>query len=69
MRPLSRGHTLWLALEGRSCSQWTAAGYELEFERPLTALERQIGELEAQNDPNRSAVGGVAHPYYTVGVW
>jgi len=31
--------------------------YELEFERPLTALERQIGELEAQNDPSRSAVG------------
>jgi len=31
--------------------------YELEFERPLTALERQISELEAQNDPSRSAVG------------
>ncbi len=31
--------------------------YELEFERPLSALERQINELEAQNDPSRSAVG------------
>ncbi len=31
--------------------------YELEFERPLLALERQIGELEAQSDPNRSAAG------------
>lgn len=31
--------------------------FELEFERPLTALERQINELEAQNDPNRSAMG------------
>lgn len=31
--------------------------FELEFERPLTALERQIDELEAQNDPNRSATG------------
>ncbi len=31
--------------------------YELEFERPLTALERQIAQLEAQNDPNRSGVG------------
>ena len=31
--------------------------FELEFERPLTALERQIDELEAQNDPNRSAMG------------
>ncbi|MEM7680615.1 MAG: acetyl-CoA carboxylase carboxyltransferase subunit alpha [Planctomycetota bacterium] len=34
-----------------------AGPYELEFERPLTALERQIVELEAQADPNRSAVG------------
>ena len=31
--------------------------FELEFERPLTALERQITELEVQNDPNRSAAG------------
>jgi len=31
--------------------------FELEFERPLVALERQIAELEAQNDPSRSAVG------------
>ncbi|MEM6751050.1 MAG: hypothetical protein AAF612_11320 [Planctomycetota bacterium] len=34
-----------------------AGPYELEFERPLTALERQITDLEAQADPNRSAVG------------
>lgn len=31
--------------------------FELEFERPLIALERQIVELETQNDPDRSAVG------------
>jgi len=31
--------------------------FELEFERPLLALERQISELEAQADPDRSAVG------------
>lgn len=31
--------------------------FELEFERPLTALERQIDELERQNDPSRSAAG------------
>ncbi|MEM9881426.1 MAG: acetyl-CoA carboxylase carboxyltransferase subunit alpha [Planctomycetota bacterium] len=31
--------------------------YELDFERPLLALERQINELEAQADPDRSAVG------------
>jgi len=31
--------------------------FELEFERPLTKLERQINELEQQNDPSRSAVG------------
>lgn len=31
--------------------------FELEFERPLTALERQINDLERQNDPSRSAVG------------
>ncbi len=31
--------------------------YELEFERPLLALERQIAELEAQADPERSAMG------------
>jgi acetyl-CoA carboxylase carboxyl transferase subunit alpha len=31
--------------------------YTLEFEKPLVALERQIGELERQTDPNRSAVG------------
>lgn len=31
--------------------------FELEFERPLIALEKQIGEMEAQIDPNRSAVG------------
>ena len=29
--------------------------FELEFERPLIALERQINELEAQNDPGSSA--------------
>ena len=32
-------------------------GFELEFERPLIALERQITEIEAQIDPERSAVG------------
>ena len=37
-------------------SEYTGT-YELEFERPLIALERQINELEAQNDPDRSAVG------------
>ncbi len=31
--------------------------FELEFERPLTALERQINELERQNDPSQSAIG------------
>ena len=31
--------------------------YQLEFERPLLALERQIAELEAQADPDRSAIG------------
>ena len=31
--------------------------FELEFERPLSALERQINELERQNDPARSSVG------------
>jgi acetyl-CoA carboxylase carboxyl transferase subunit alpha len=31
--------------------------FELEFERPLIALERQITELEAQADPERSAIG------------
>ncbi|MEM6552561.1 MAG: acetyl-CoA carboxylase carboxyltransferase subunit alpha [Planctomycetota bacterium] len=31
--------------------------YELEFERPLIALEKQITDLEAQADPNRSAIG------------
>ncbi len=31
--------------------------YELEFERPLVALEKQIADLEAQADPERSAVG------------
>lgn len=31
--------------------------FELEFERPLTKLERQINELEQQNDPSQSAVG------------
>jgi len=31
--------------------------FELEFERPLTALERQIVELDAENDPNRSGLG------------
>ena len=36
-------------LEGRSCSQWTAADYELEFERELTA---------AANDASSNAVSG-----------
>lgn len=31
--------------------------HELAFEKPLIALERQIRELEAQADPDRSAVG------------
>ena len=31
--------------------------YELEFERPLIALEKQINDLEAQADPAQSAVG------------
>ena len=31
--------------------------FELEFERPLTKLERQIIELEQQNDPSQSAIG------------
>jgi len=39
-----------------SLSEYTGT-YELEFERPLLALERQIAELEAQADPDRSAVG------------
>ncbi len=30
---------------------------DLDFERPLLALEYQIAELEAQADPDRSAVG------------
>ena len=30
---------------------------ELDFERPLVALERQIADLEARNDPEQSAVG------------
>jgi acetyl-CoA carboxylase carboxyl transferase subunit alpha len=30
--------------------------FELDFEKPLLALERQLGELEAQKDPGRSAV-------------
>ena len=34
-----------------------ATTYELEFEKPLLALERQIADLEAQADPDRSAVG------------
>ena len=35
--------------------------FELEFERPLIALEKQIAELEAQADPDRSAVGLASH--------
>ena len=31
--------------------------HELAFEKPLIALERQIEDLEAQADPDRSAVG------------
>lgn len=31
--------------------------FELDFERPLIALEKQIADLEAQADPERSAVG------------
>ena len=31
--------------------------FELEFEKPLIKLERQIAELEAQADPSRSAMG------------
>ena len=31
--------------------------HELAFEKPLIALEKQIEELEAQADPDRSAVG------------
>ncbi len=31
--------------------------FELEFERPLLALERQISELEAQADSDHAAVG------------
>jgi len=34
-----------------------AGSFELDFERPLTALEKQIADLEAQADPERSAVG------------
>ncbi|MEM7624029.1 MAG: acetyl-CoA carboxylase carboxyltransferase subunit alpha [Planctomycetota bacterium] len=37
-------------------SEYTG-NFELEFERPLLALERQINELEAQADPDRSAIG------------
>ena len=32
-------------LEGRSCAQWTAAGYELIFERRLTAVDVVSGAL------------------------
>ncbi len=35
----------------------SSAKFVLEFEKPLAALEQQIGELEAQTDPGRSAVG------------
>ena len=31
--------------------------YQLDFEKPVIQLERQIHELEAQIDPERSAVG------------
>ena len=31
--------------------------FELDFEKPLIQLERQVAELEAQSDPERSAVG------------
>ena len=34
-----------------------AGNFELEFEKPLIALEKQIAELEAQTDPSRSAIG------------
>ncbi len=37
-------------------SEYTG-NYELEFERPLLALERQIAEFEAQSDPDRSGIG------------
>jgi acetyl-CoA carboxylase carboxyl transferase subunit alpha len=31
--------------------------FELDFEKPILQLERQIADLEAQADPDRSAVG------------